>query len=666
MGPGDALQQGDDDGEEDESGRGPVWLHQGTSEANAAMLPSPSRMEREDHPVFAEIEAGPILPGIQDESKLHPRLSPEGNRAGGRVLGRQLGHFRVDGPLGAGGMGEVYRARDLQLDREVAIKVLPAAVARDPDRLARLEREARALARLSHPSILAIHELGREGDVSYVVTELLRGETLRQRLARDRLPWRKAVEIAAAIADGLASAHAHGIVHRDLKPENLFLTSDGQPRILDFGLARLEAEADSEEVTQESPAPITRAGVVVGTLGYLSPEQAQGEPGDARSDVFALGCVLFEMLAGRRAFSRDRGRETLRAALTDSVPNLSDLGLGVPAEVSRIVAHCLEKEPEDRFQSARDLAFDLRAALATATPTGPLLPERRGPRRRRWIVAGGALAALCVAAALLWLAMERRGRPAAPGAGSAGRARIVVLPFENLGTAEDAYFAAGMTEEITSRLAGVQALAVTSRTTAMEYDRAGKTLRTVGADLGVEYVLEGTVRWDRSGGGPGRVRITPQLIRVADDSHLWATAYEREMADVFALQSDVAAEVVRALGQSLSAGEATAVSRVPTRDLAAYDLYLRAKRVAESSYDAREAAEAVRLLRGAGPPARPRLVVLPGPFRRVPRAGPAFGREGRGARPGLPGDPPGPRLLLLHGSPRLRPGTGRDAHGAAP
>ena len=513
------------------------------------------------------------------------------------MLGRQLGHFHVDGPLGAGGMGEVYRARDLQLDREVAIKVLPAAVARDPDRLARFEREARALARLSHPNILAIHEFGREGDVAYAVTELLRGETLRQRLARGRLPWRKAVEIAAGIADGLASAHAHGIVHRDLKPENLFLTSDGQPRILDFGLARFDAEADSEEITRESPAAITREGVVLGTLGYLSPEQAQGEPGDARSDVFALGCVLFEMLSGRRAFSRESGRESLRAACTEPVSDVSDLGLGIPPEVGRIVAHCLEKEREDRFQSARDLAFDLRAALASATPTGPVAPERPGAGRRRAWRGAAAVALLVAVAALGWLAWPRRG-PLGPGTGSAGRVRIVVLPFENLGTTEDAYFAAGMTEEITSRLAGVQTLAVTSRSTAMEYDRSGKTLKKVGEDLGVAFVLEGTVRWDRSG-GPGRVRITPQLIRVADDSHIWAGTYEREMAGVFALQSEVAAEVVRALGQTLSPHEASAVGRVPTRDLAAYDLYLRARRVAESSFDPRESAEALRLLNEA-------------------------------------------------------------------
>ena len=515
------------------------------------------------------------------------------------MLGRQLGHFRIEGPLGAGGMGEVYRARDERLQREVAIKVLPDAVARDPERLARFEREALALAQLSHPNILAIHEFGREGEVAYVVTELLHGETLREKTARERLPWRKAVEIAAGVADGLASAHSHGIVHRDLKPENLFLTSDGHPCILDFGIARFDLVPDSEAETLAAPAFATRPGMVVGTIGYFSPEQARGEPGDARSDIFALGGVLFEMLTGRRAFARDSVAETLRAILSEPAPDISDLGLGIPPDVSRIVARCLEKDPEDRVQSARDLAFDLRASL-TPAPSPVLESAERGSRARRWPGWAVSLAVMATALAFVtagWIGM-RHGmrRPSPSAAGGAGRIRIVVLPFENLGAADDAYFAAGMTEEVTSRLAGVRALAVASRTTAVEYDRRGKTLKQVGAELGVDFVLEGTVRWDRSQGSPGRVRITPQLIRTSDDTHLWAATYERELGDVFALQSDVAAECVRALGQTLSPEDASAVARVPTRDLAAYDLYLRASRIAVSSYDAREGVESVRLL----------------------------------------------------------------------
>ena len=444
------------------------------------------------------------------------------------MIGRQLGHFRVEGPLGAGGMGEVYRARDERLDREVAIKVLPEAVAHDPDRLARFEREARALRSCRTRTSSRSTSSARDGETAYVVTELLQGETLRQRIARERLPWRKAVEIAAGIADGLASAHAHGICHRDLKPENLFLTTDGQPRILDFGLARFDLGTDSRALTLPTPPSSTRPGVVLGTVGYLSPEQARASRATraATSSRSAASCSRCSPV--RRAFARESVADTLRAIVSDPLPDVADLGLGIPPEVGRIVAHCVEKDRDDRFQSARDLAFDLRASL-TAVHVADSGDRAPGGARSRaagsgWLVALGLAAIVLALAGGTWLAL-RPGPTRSEGAGVGPRAARAssCFPFENLGTQEDAYFAAGMTEEITSRLAGVQALAVTSRTTAMEYDRAGKTLKKVGADLGVDYVLEGTVRWDRTQAGSGRVRITPQLIRVSDDTHLWAS-----------------------------------------------------------------------------------------------------------------------------------------------
>ncbi len=496
--------------------------------------------------------------------------------------GSHLGPYELVGVIGAGGMGTVYRAKDRRLDREVAIKVLPETVAGDPDWLARFQREARALARLSHPSILAIHDVGHDGGIAYVVTELLRGETLRARLGRERLPWRKAVEIAAAVADGLASAHAHGIVHRDLKPENLFLTSDGQTRILDFGIARVLRPSGPDPETQGRVPTTTGPGVLMGTLGYMAPEQARGEGGDARS-------------------ARDSTSDTLRAVMTEPLPEITDLGLGVPPDVGRIVAHCVEKPPDDRFQSARDLAFDLRATLTSSVGTAPLAPPAM--RRLPWSALAIAATALTLLVALTWMAVRYRetgpGVPETTVADAGRRPTVVVLPFDNLGDARDAYFAAGMTEEVTSKLAGVGGLAVTSRTTAMEYDRKGKSLKTLGADLGVDYVLEGTVRWDRAGEGPGRVRITPQLIRVADDVHVWTATYDREMADVFALQSDVASEVVFALGRTLTPSEEGAMRRAPTGDLVAYDLYLKASRLFTGSYDANERQEVIRLLEQA-------------------------------------------------------------------
>ena len=277
------------------------------------------------------------------------------------VAGTRLGPYEVLAPLGAGGMGEVYRARDSRLERGVAIKILPAQLSDDPVALARFEREAKAVAALSHPSILAIFDFGTADGISYAVTELLEGETLRARLAHGPLPIRKAVEWAIQIAHGLGAAHEKGIVHRDLKPENLFLTNDGRVKILDFGLARQTPLLQTGDMSSPTVAGYTEPGTVLGTVAYMSPEQVRGLPADARSDIFAFGVVLYEMLSGRRPFTGDSAAETMHAILTADAPDLPDPNQRVPPALERIVRHCLEKRPEQRFQSASDLAFDLEA-----------------------------------------------------------------------------------------------------------------------------------------------------------------------------------------------------------------------------------------------------------------------------------------------------------------
>lgn len=339
--------------------------------------------------------------------------------------GTSLGPYRILAPLGAGGMGEVYRARDPRLDRDVAIKVLPAEVARDPDRLARFEREAKALAALSHPNILAIHDFGREGEVTYAVTELLEGETLRPRVGRGALPWREAVELGASIAEGLSAAHAAGIVHRDLKPENVFVTRDGRVKILDFGLAKAQRGPLAEAETVTSPPKGTAVGTVLGTVGYMAPEQVRGEPADHRSDVFAFGCVLYEMLSGRRAFGGDTAVETLSAILKDQPPEIAPARAEVSPELDRIVTHCLEKVPERRFQSTHDLAFDLRSLLTGSVATRP---SRVLPRRPRWRMRAAAAVGLVVVAtaAILWAPWRRSVPPR-----DLDPMRVVVAPFEN-------------------------------------------------------------------------------------------------------------------------------------------------------------------------------------------------------------------------------------------
>lgn len=331
--------------------------------------------------------------------------------------GAKLGAYEILSSIGAGGMGEVYRARDARLARDVAIKVLPSDLATDPVARARFEREARAVAALSHPNILAIHDFGVQGNMAYAVLELLVGETLRQRLTRAPIPLRKTVEMAAQIARALSAAHEHGIAHRDLKPENVFICTDGHVKILDFGLARsIEAEPADDIAASDSDTMLrgTDPGTVLGTVGYMSPEQVRGLRADQRSDIFAFGCVLFEMLTGRRAFQGDTAAETMTAILREEPIDLARASAPLPATLEPLVRHCLEKRPEDRFQSARDLAFVLQAQLPSSS-SGSLAPVTSKPRgRRSFSPALGAGAIMAVGA--LAFAIGRYAAPAGPGA----------------------------------------------------------------------------------------------------------------------------------------------------------------------------------------------------------------------------------------------------------
>jgi eukaryotic-like serine/threonine-protein kinase len=333
------------------------------------------------------------------------------------LAGRRLGRYEVRTPLGSGGTAEVYRALDTRLGREVAVKVIPPEAAANHERLRRLEQEAQVVASLDHPHILALHDVGTDDGTAYVVFELLEGETLRQRLERGPLAPRKAVEATVQICLGLAAAHGKGIIHRDLKPENLFVTREGRIKILDFGLAKLtEPVAHKAESDLDTPTA-TERGLLLGTAGYMSPEQVRGEPADARSDVFALGAVVYEMLSGRRAFRAPTRPQTLAAILTEDPPEVSLSGT-VPPALVRVVRRCLEKDPEERFQSARDVAFALEAAVLS--PGGGLAPAP-ADHTRRWRIAGALIAAAAVLGVVAFLAGRRSADVSVP--------RITALTF---------------------------------------------------------------------------------------------------------------------------------------------------------------------------------------------------------------------------------------------
>ena len=487
------------------------------------------------------------------------------------LVGQRIGAFEVLAGIGTGGMGEVYVADDTRLQRRVALKRIPEHLATDPERVLRFRREALATSALNHPNIVTVYEIIEHQGGDLLVTELVDGVSLRERLREGALPLATALDIALQIARGLAAAHAVGIVHRDVKPENVMVRRDGLVKVLDFGVAK------SPPRPLADPGRGTTPGELIGTVGYMSPEQARGLPLDARTDVWSLGVVLYELTTGESPFPGATPADRLAAILEREPEPPSRRRPGLPAALDRVIARALAKDAAGRQADAAELAADLERLRSESGEA--VAPAARWPGAARWLPGIAAAVALALAVAG-WLAFESSRR--APGIGAGKLPRLAVLPFEDLGAPEDAYFAAGMTEEIIGGLAAVHGLEVISRTTVTQYSRAGKQLREIGHDLGVDYVLEGTVRWDRGRPGKGRVRITPKLVRVSDDTQLWADDYDRDLADVFAVQSDIARQVVRALGVTLSARERRLVEVPPTRNPEAYQLYLRGLRTLDT------------------------------------------------------------------------------------
>ena len=484
------------------------------------------------------------------------------------MVGTTLGPYRILAKLGEGGMGEVYRVRDTRLDRTVAIKVLPPEFSADPDRLARFQREAKTIAALSHPHICTLHDVGEAipsgplplSAVHYLVMELVEGETLAARIARRAgapgaeapgLHPDEALSIATQLAGALGYAHAHGIVHRDLKPANIMLTPDGAVKVLDFGLAKsavLASAGPASEQATLAPDP-TIAGAVLGTPHYMSPEQARGEPVDARADVWAFGCVLYEMLAGRRAFDGRTATDVLAAVIKDE-PGWDALPPSTPPNVRELVHRCLTKDAGRRPAGMATVSGAL-ATFATgenapvaAPATSASLPAVRaaGTRRGRQVaVAALIVAALAVVAAGLW--KFGPGGPAGPSIKS-----IAVLPLTNAsGHPDDAFFADGMTDVLIANLGSIEALKVISRTSVMAYRGSSKSPREIARELKVDAIVEGSAL--RSG---DRVRITAQLIDPGAGTIIWSDTYERDMRDVMTLQGDVARAIARRIQTTLA------------------------------------------------------------------------------------------------------------------
>jgi serine/threonine protein kinase/tetratricopeptide (TPR) repeat protein len=476
------------------------------------------------------------------------------------LIGRTLAHYKITAAIGAGGMGQVYRATDAKLGREVALKVLPPDMARDPERLARFQREARAVAALNHPHIVTVYSVEEAEGIHFLTMELVEGHALNQLIPEGGLPVQQIIEIAIALSDALAAAHDKGIIHRDMKPGNVMVTGEGRVKVLDFGLAKELRVADSQAVTVTA-APHTEAGIVMGTPAYMSPEQVSGRPLDHRTDIFSLGIILYQMTTGRRPFEGRSAAELASSILRDTPAPLDGARSGLPGDLTRIIRRCLEKEPRNRIQTARDIASEFRDLARRAT-AGPPSPPASGPLRPAPEDGSGALRA----GEGFWVA---------------------VLPFKYSGANADlAAFAEGLSEEIVTGLARYSYLRVISRSSTSRYVQEGMDVRAAGKELGAQYVMEGSLRHAGS-----RLRIAVQLVDATSGAHLWAESYDRafQADSIFELQDDLVPRIVSTIADmngvlTHSMGEAIR-SKNPA-ELTPYEALLRG-----CSYEERMTAE---------------------------------------------------------------------------
>jgi len=492
-------------------------------------------------------------------------------------------------------MGVVYKARDTKLNRVVALKFLPPATTMSDEAKARFSQEAQAAAGLNHPNICTIHAIEESNSQRFIVMEYVEGGTIRQQVPFHSV--NSALGAAIAIGEALQEAHSKGIVHRDIKADNIMMSSKGQIKVMDFGLAKLKGSLK-----------LTRTSSTIGTLAYMAPEQIQGGEVDARSDIFSFGVLLFEMLTGHAPFRGEHEAAMMYSILNQQPDSLEKHLPACPPGLLQIMSKMLEKSPEDRYQSMTELVVDLRrlkrdsgAVPSTAAPpagsareahTGVDAGAQGRPRRfKPWII-GGLLGALAVVslAVMLWYFP--------PTSGSEHKT-LAVLPFENQADPEKEYFSDGITEEITTRLSGLSGLGVIARSSAKEYKKSTKSLRQIGDELGVEYVLMGIVRWSASAQGEARVRVSPELIKVRDGLQIWSQTFEAPFSDAFGMQSKIASEVARALDVTLLQPESELLSEQLTENAEAYDYYLRGIEYASRGVNRADMGTAMRLFERA-------------------------------------------------------------------
>jgi TolB-like protein/tetratricopeptide (TPR) repeat protein len=486
-----------------------------------------------------------------DESDFEDTLTSED------LVGRKIGSFEITKIIGQGGMGVVYLAYDTKLKRSVALKSVPIQLAADPTAQMRFMREAELLASLNHQNIAVIHDFIEEDKSGYLILEYVPGETLAERIAREPLKLQEALSISQQIAEAVLAAHEKGVVHRDLKPGNIKIMPDGRVKVLDFGLAKaLASEVKLAETT------VTQPGRVMGTPAYMSPEQARGKPTDQRTDIWSLGCIMYQMLTGRLPFEAETATDTL-ARVIEREPDWDNLPEDTPLNIRFLLQQCLEKDPERRLGDIKEVAVEISGTLSEPQTAPPLKLLRI------------AMILCIVVIGIILFGVALKFFPKKEISPSLKEIRLVVLPFENLGSTEDEYFADGITDAITARLAGINGLSVISRQSAIQYKKSEKDTPQIAKELRVDYILEGTVQRERPTDPTSKVRIIPQLINASEDSHVWTEIYDDNMSEVFRLQSDLAERVASALDITLIEPERQAIRSKPTENTEAYEYCLR-------------------------------------------------------------------------------------------
>ncbi len=487
------------------------------------------------------------------------------------LVGKVIAHYRIESLIGVGGMGEVYLARDERLGRKVALKFLPERLTADETQLSRFKTEARSASALNHPNILTVYEIGAEGNRQFIATEFIEGMTLRLSLARGRMNLHNALEIAVQVASALAAAHEAGVVHRDIKPENIMLRPDGYVKVLDFGIAKLtEQRLTSDDHAVETTEGLqTRPGLVLGTARYMSPEQARGQKVNARSDIWSLGVVLYEMVLGIPPFLGETPSDCIASILTKEPPPLSGVLPDVPLKLEEILQNALRKDRDERYQTARELLGDLhtlKGELELAGPARAGVIVRQIKRHKPGVLL--MLAVAILAAGAFAYSFFFVAPPPPPNEKS-----IAVLPFENLSEEKSsAYFADGIQDEILTRLSKIADLKVISRTSTQRYKHTSQSPSQIAHQLGVANLLEGSVQKTND-----QVRVNVQLITAANDTHLWAETYDRKLTDIFVVESDIATTIAKTLQARLTGAEKTAIAKRPTANPEAYELYLKGR-----------------------------------------------------------------------------------------